>query len=162
MAEISLYLTETDELPIVNNIGLITLKESMKLFLLATPTLLALILLSPPAGRHPASHVESLAYPIVARNGNIQGTVEVQVTIDGDGNVANASAISGHPLLRKAALENIRRWKFEPATPDDGILKIMYVFRLDSPETYYEPQTLNLFDFPSRVEIVSRLPQPQP
>ncbi len=42
------------------------------------------------------------------------GQVQVQVTIDEDGNVISASAVSGHPLLRQAAAAAARQAKFQP------------------------------------------------
>ncbi|HXG85522.1 MAG TPA: energy transducer TonB [Pyrinomonadaceae bacterium] len=42
------------------------------------------------------------------------GEVKVQVTIDEDGNVISASAVSGHPLLKSSAVSAARRSKFSP------------------------------------------------
>lgn len=53
-------------------------------------------------------------YPPAARAVNAEGAVSVQVLIDEEGNVASANAISGHPLLRAAAVEAARRAKFSP------------------------------------------------
>lgn len=54
------------------------------------------------------------AYPAIARNANIKGQVTVQVLIDENGNVVSASAASGHPLLRPAAVNAARASKFSP------------------------------------------------
>jgi TonB family protein len=53
-------------------------------------------------------------YPQNARRFNASGRVEVRVTISVAGRVTKAIAISGHPLLRDAAVEAARRWEFEP------------------------------------------------
>lgn len=53
-------------------------------------------------------------YPPAARAVNAEGAVSVQVTIDEQGNVISASAISGHPLLRAVATEAARSAKFSP------------------------------------------------
>ena len=42
------------------------------------------------------------------------GTVVVQVLIDESGNVIQATAVSGHPLLRAAAVEAARAATFAP------------------------------------------------
>ena len=55
-------------------------------------------------------------YPPSARRFNASGPVEVQVTISQTGRVINAKAVSGHPLLRDAAVEAARKWVFEPTT----------------------------------------------
>ncbi|MFN0278355.1 MAG: energy transducer TonB [Pyrinomonadaceae bacterium] len=53
-------------------------------------------------------------YPPAARAINAKGTVTVQVTIDESGRVISASASSGHPLLRAAAVSAAQRAKFSP------------------------------------------------
>ncbi|MDT5062475.1 MAG: periplasmic protein TonB [Acidobacteriota bacterium] len=54
------------------------------------------------------------AYPPIAKAANASGTVVVQVLIDEDGKVTQAHAVSGHPLLRKAAEEAARNARFSP------------------------------------------------
>jgi TonB family protein len=54
------------------------------------------------------------AYPPAARAADAKGTVNVQVTLDIDGKVISASAVSGHPLLRAAAVQAARSAKFPP------------------------------------------------
>ncbi len=51
-------------------------------------------------------------YPAAARAVRATGAVNVQVTIDEQGNVISASAVSGHPLLRQAAEEAARKATF--------------------------------------------------
>ncbi|MGI8789046.1 MAG: TonB family protein [Pyrinomonadaceae bacterium] len=53
-------------------------------------------------------------YPPAARAVKASGAVNVQVTIDEQGDVISASAVSGHPLLRQAAEEAARNSKFAP------------------------------------------------
>jgi TonB family protein len=54
------------------------------------------------------------AYPPAARAVRASGAVSVQVLIDENGNVISASAISGHALLRTAAVQAARGSKFPP------------------------------------------------
>lgn len=54
------------------------------------------------------------AYPDIARNARAQGSVEVRVMIDEGGNVIEAQAVSGHPLLRAAAVSAAREARFSP------------------------------------------------
>lgn len=54
------------------------------------------------------------AYPSAARSMRIAGKVTVQVLIDENGNVVSASAASGHPLLKAAAVAAAQRAKFSP------------------------------------------------
>jgi TonB family protein len=53
-------------------------------------------------------------YPPAARAVRATGAVTVQVTIDENGTVISASAVSGHPLLRAAAEAAARNAKFGP------------------------------------------------
>jgi TonB family protein len=53
-------------------------------------------------------------YPPAARAVRAEGTVTVQVLVDEKGNVASATATSGHPLLRNAAVLAARQAKFAP------------------------------------------------
>ena len=53
-------------------------------------------------------------YPAAALAVKASGTVKVQVTIDENGSVISASAISGHPLLRAASEQAARRATFSP------------------------------------------------
>jgi protein TonB len=55
-------------------------------------------------------------YPPLARQARIHGTVLVDAIIDEHGNVVQAHAISGHPLLIPAALRAVLQWKYEPTS----------------------------------------------
>jgi TonB family protein len=54
------------------------------------------------------------AYPEIARAARASGAVTVQITVDGQGNVVAARAVSGHPLLQGAAVTAARQAKFAP------------------------------------------------
>ena len=54
------------------------------------------------------------AYPPIARQAHASGTVVVQVTIDENGGVISARAISGHPLLQGVAVAAARGARFSP------------------------------------------------
>ena len=53
-------------------------------------------------------------YPAIARSAHASGQVRVQITIDENGNVVSAAAVSGHPLLQGAATAAARQSKFTP------------------------------------------------
>lgn len=55
-------------------------------------------------------------YPAIARAGGASGMVMVQVTVDEQGRVVEAAAVSGHLLLRQAAVDAARRARFNPAS----------------------------------------------
>jgi TonB family protein len=60
------------------------------------------------------------AYPELARKMNITGTVKVQVVVAPNGSVKDAKVMGGHPLLVNAALEAVKKWRFEPAAMESS------------------------------------------
>lgn len=63
-----------------------------------------------------ATNLVKPAYSAAARAIRAGGQVKVQVTIDEDGNVIAANAISGHPLLLQASTSAAKSSKFSPTT----------------------------------------------
>ncbi|MBO0856898.1 MAG: energy transducer TonB [Chloracidobacterium sp.] len=53
-------------------------------------------------------------YPAIARQARVQGQVQVQIGISETGEVTDVILLSGHPLLRDAALQAARQWLFIP------------------------------------------------
>ena len=54
------------------------------------------------------------AYPPLARQTRIQGTVKLHAIIAKDGTVQQLEVLSGHPLLVQAALDAVRQWRYQP------------------------------------------------
>lgn len=63
-----------------------------------------------------ATNLVKPVYSAAARAIRAGGQVKVQVTIDEDGNVIAANAISGHPLLQQASASAAKSSKFSPTT----------------------------------------------
>jgi len=93
--------------------------------LLGVTALLAVTALScPPA----ANAQEELArkvkskvapsYPDIARRMNITGTVKVIVVVAPNGSIKNTKVMGGHPLLVTAAVDALKKWRFEPASDE--------------------------------------------
>lgn len=57
-------------------------------------------------------------YPEIAKSSRVSGDVIVDALIDTSGNVMAVKVISGLVLLRQAAMETVRHWKYEPARLD--------------------------------------------
>ncbi len=53
-------------------------------------------------------------YPLLARTIKLSGVVKVAVLVSPDGSVKSLDLRGGHPLLAQAALDAVRRWKWEP------------------------------------------------
>lgn len=74
-------------------------------------------------------------YPAVAKAARASGQVVVEITVDESGRVVEAQAVSGHPLLRHAAVEAARKATFSPTLAEGRPVKvsgkITYNFTLD-------------------------------
>ena len=72
---------------------------------------------------------EVLAYPVLPRTIHMEGAVVVQVKIDSDGKVVDATAVSGPKLLISDCLTNARKWLFNPKKSRDVV--IVYIFKFE-------------------------------
>lgn len=63
-------------------------------------------------------------YPPAAKAVGAAGAVSVQVLIDEEGYIASATAVSGHPLLREAAIEAAHSARFSPTTLNGQPVKV--------------------------------------
>jgi len=59
-------------------------------------------------------------YPELARKMNITGTVRIEVVVAANGTVKDAKIMGGHPVLATAALEAVKKWRFEPAAMESS------------------------------------------
>lgn len=66
-------------------------------------------------------------YPDIARRMSITGTVKVLVVVARNGALKSTKVVGGHPLLVNAAMDAIKRWKFEPAPEEStGIVEFKF------------------------------------
>jgi TonB family protein len=66
-------------------------------------------------------------YPELARKLNIVGTVKVEIVVAPNGSVKDAKVVGGHPVLANAALEAVRKWRFEPtALESSGVVDFKF------------------------------------
>ena len=54
------------------------------------------------------------AYPPLAKQARIQGTVRFNAVIGKDGTIQNLTLVSGHPLLVPSATEAVSQWVYQP------------------------------------------------
>ena len=77
-------------------------------------------------------------YPPLCRQARISGSVKLRFTVDEQGDTSDVEAVTGHPMLKEAAVQNVRGWKFLPH-PRTGRAKEEAVFvyefsgKLESP-----------------------------
>jgi TonB family protein len=92
-------------------------------------------------------------YPPAARAVRASGEVEVELTVEPDGSVSAATARSGHPLLRAAALKAARSAKFEPTVEQaKRNVVLTYVFLADDDSKAAPARYKNSY----RIEVVSQ------
>jgi TonB family protein len=59
------------------------------------------------------SKLSSPTYPPLARQARISGDVELELRIRQDGSLESAQVVSGHPMLKEAALDSAKKSEFE-------------------------------------------------
>jgi protein TonB len=57
-------------------------------------------------------------YPEIAKSAHVQGHVRIAAQIGEDGRIIGMRVVSGPPLLRQAALDAVRTWRYDPVTID--------------------------------------------
>jgi hypothetical protein len=114
-------------------------------------------------------HIEAPEYPPIARTAHLSGSVTLIVTIDQDGNVKSAEAVTGESItqvptpLRKYAAENMMHWTFAKPASAPHAQTFVYDYELDTslpPEGGKKSTpaiTRVSFDLPNRVTIATNL-----
>jgi TonB family protein len=107
----------------------------------ALPSLVGVAIALPPLGMLPqelplpdkdqlsrkVKNKVSPIYPEIARRMNITGTVKVMVVVAPNGNLKSSKAVGGHPVLVNAAMDAIKKWKFESATEESsGVVEFKF------------------------------------
>jgi TonB family protein len=76
-------------------------------------------------------------YPPLAKQTRITGDVELTLEVKADGSVESAIVVSGHPLLKQAAVDSALHSQFACKNCGEGVrsLKMLYSFQL-GPTSY--------------------------
>lgn len=73
-------------------------------------------------------------YNPVAKQMKVSGEVLVEVEIDAEGNVANATPVKGNVLLSQPAANTVKKWKFKPfqqnGSPTAAVTTLRFNFTL--------------------------------
>ena len=67
-------------------------------------------------------------YPDIARRMNIAGVVKVVVVVSPNGSLKSTKIMGGHPLLVNAAVDALKKWKFE-AAPEESTGVVEFKFQ---------------------------------
>ena len=65
------------------------------------------------------------AYPPIAMAARVSGTIVVELLVSKSGDVLCARAVSGHALLRKAAVNAALKWQFDPGDSSGDAVKTL-------------------------------------
>ena len=129
---------------------------------------IALTLAVPCFGQEPLKlcprHIEQQVYPPLARTAHLVGKISVAMTIDAEGEVIYAKAVTdgqdpfdtGIRVLNSASERNALRWTFEkpPRAPYEQT--IVFEYKMDT--TRHGFVTDVTFDFPDHVTLVGEGP----
>ena len=66
-------------------------------------------------------------YPELAKRMNLAGVVKILITVSPNGSIKEARLVGGHPVLANAALDAVKKWRFE-AGPEEstGIVEFRF------------------------------------
>ena len=67
------------------------------------------------------------AYPPLARQARIEGQVQIDAVLDENGSVVEMKVVSGPALLYQAALEALKKWKYEPTYLNDQPIAVQLI-----------------------------------
>jgi len=77
-------------------------------------------------GRKVKSKVQP-TYPEIAKHMSLTGTVKLEVVVAPNGTVKSTNVVGGHPLLSSAAVDAIKKWRFEPGPEETtGIIEFKF------------------------------------
>ncbi len=70
-------------------------------------------------------------YPQTAKQANIEGSVTVMASIDQMGKVVSARALNGPVMLRSAAEDAVKQWRYAPALEDGKPVQSQLMVKID-------------------------------
>jgi len=97
-------------------------------------------------------HIESPDYSPVARAAHVTGDVILDVSINAQGNISGAVAVTGARILSESALKNVRRWTFENPSRTLSSQRVTYDYRIEG-EPGQTAVSTTFFDLPHRVRV---------
>ncbi len=69
-------------------------------------------------------------YPPAAAEKKISGTVVLEIRVDAQGNVSDVKVLKSVPELDQAAIDAVRKWKYEPAVIDGKAVPVVATVRV--------------------------------
>ena len=95
-------------------------------------------------------------YPPLARQARVYGTVKIAFTLPANAEEpVNVEGVSGHPLLRSSAVENVKTWRFRNTYAVERKYETTFDYTLSETESRHVT-----FESFTVVEVVSPKPPP--
>ncbi len=79
-------------------------------------------------------------YPPIAAAARIEGDVVISVLIDASGSVASERVLSGPAMLQQAALDAVKKWRFEPFTASSAAMPVTSTLTISFHLEHHGPQ----------------------
>ena len=100
------------------------------------------------------------AYPPLALQARIEGIVKLTFTLPANGGEpSNVEFVSGHPMLRTAAMENVKTWRFENRYAVERKYATTFKYRLSGVEVSSPTRAKVTFDSSREVDVVGDVVQ---
>ena len=99
-------------------------------------------------------------YPQLARVARIQGEVELSFEVNETGEPENVEAFSGAPMLKAAALEVVKSWKFSPCSCRTK-KEVTFTYKI-SEEIHKRPRRVTVTWFDNEHILIEADPIPMP
>ena len=97
-------------------------------------------------------------YPPLARAARVEGVVKLAFTPpENAGKPTNVEVLSGHPMLKGAAADNVKTWIFENRYPVDRRYEATFRYRISGVEVPAPTRDKVTFDSFHDVEVVTDL-----
>lgn len=105
-----------------------------------------------------AAIIEGPVYPVLGTQAQLMGVVRLRVTLDGQGEVSAVKIISGHPVLARAAVDNVERWAFlscgDKGQQGGRDIEVTYDYRLEGTPNL-RPRTRFRYQHPYKVTVIA-------
>ncbi len=87
---------------------------------IALPSLLSAETVSIPTATAMARIAKKVApgYPAAAKQLNISGSLDVEITVNEEGSVTDAKVLKGNAMFSSSSLAAVKQWKFMPLVQD--------------------------------------------
>jgi protein TonB len=70
-------------------------------------------------------------YPEVARRARAEGKVILEIVVNRNGEVESAKVLKSHPLFDQAAIDAVKKWKYNPALQSGRPVKVYITVVVD-------------------------------